>query len=136
MKESTVAAPEEQEVTQRNEEGVQDTRETARSIAPPVDIYETEEGLTVVADLPGVEKENVDVRVEKGVLTLNARTSNGFIQEPLHREWTLRNYFRQFALSEEVDQEKIEAEMKHGVLTIKLPRREEAKPRQIQVNVS
>jgi len=89
-----------------------------------------------VADLPGVGKEDADVRVENGILTLKATAKSELPGEPLRHEYELRNFFRQFQLSEEVDQDKIKAEMKHGVLIINLPKREETKPRQIAVQVS
>lgn len=131
MKEGTVP-----EKTQQQEPEVQDTREEARTSTPPVDIFENKDGLVVVADLPGVKKEDADVRVENGVLTLKATSRSDLPGEPVHHEYALRNFFRQFQLSEEVDQENIKAEMKHGVLILNLPKREETKPKQITVQVS
>ncbi|MFO7973308.1 MAG: Hsp20/alpha crystallin family protein [Candidatus Hydrogenedentota bacterium] len=131
MKEGTVP-----EKTQQREPEVPDTREESRTLVPPVDIFENKDGLVVVADLPGVKKEAADVRVENGILTLKAAAKSELPGEPLRHEYQLRNYFRQFQLSEEVDQEKIKAEMKHGVLIINLPKREETKPKQISVQVS
>lgn len=131
MKEATVP-----EKTQRQQPEVPDTREESRTLVPPVDIFENKDGLVVVADLPGVAKEQADVRVENGVLTLKATAGSELPGEPLRHEYELRNYFRQFQLSEEVDQDKIKAEMKHGVLIINLPKREETKPKQITVQVS
>lgn len=128
MKETTVPA--------KSEEMVPDTREETRTLVPPVDIFETDEGLAVVADLPGVEKSDVDVRVENDILTLKATPKSGLAVEPQYREYQLLNFFRQFQLSEAVDQERIKAEMKNGVLIIRLPKREEAKPKQINVKVS
>lgn len=131
MREATVP-----EKTQQQQPDVPDTREEARTLAPPVDIFENKDGLVVVADLPGVGKEDADVRVENGILTLKATAKSELPGEPLRHEYELRNFFRQFQLSEEVDQNKIKAEMKHGVLIINLPKREETKPRQIAVQVS
>lgn len=131
MKETTVP-----EKTQEQHPDVPDTREESRTLVPPVDIFENRDGLVVVADLPGVAKEDADVRVENDILTLKATAKTDLPGEPLRHEYELRNYFRQFQLIEEVDQEKIKAEMKHGVLIINLPKREETKPRQVTVQVS
>jgi len=130
MLESTVPVRREQQGQ------VPDTREEGRTLIPAVDIFEKEEGLVVVADLPGVEKEDVDVHVENSILTLKARSKSHMPVEPVYREYELLNFFRQFQLSEAVDQDKIHAEMRHGVLVIQLPKKEAAKPRQIEVKVS
>lgn len=112
------------------------TRDESRYQIPPVDIYETSEGLTVLADLPGVEKDGVDVRVDNGILTIEGRASVKARGEALRLEYALVDYFRQFELSDKVDQAKIGAELKNGVLKILLPRLEAEKPRQIAVNVA
>ncbi len=132
MAEKTVAMrPREPVPTQK--EG---THSRERYVAPPVDIYETQAGLVVMADLPGVSKENLDVRVENGLLTIRGRTHSAAPAEAIYREFELANFFRQFELSDKVDQDKITAELKHGVLTLNLPKAEAAKPRQIEVKVS
>ncbi len=115
---------------------VPDTRESGKTLKPVVDIFETAEGLTVVADLPGVQKENVQIQIENEVLTIKATPKSKLSLEPIYQEFKLYPYFRQFQLSDRVDQEKIKAEMKNGVLVIQLPKKEEAKPKQITVNVS
>jgi HSP20 family molecular chaperone IbpA len=114
----------------------EETREQERYMTPPVDIFETKEGLTVVADLPGVEQRNLDVRVAEGFLTLQAKTAHVAPGTPIDREYELLNFYRQFELPDEVDAEKIRAELKHGVLTLTLPKKEQAKPRRIEVKVS
>lgn len=131
MKESTIPARNDQEKAV-----APDTREEQRTLTPPVDIFENEEGLVVVADLPGVEKQDLDVRVEHNVLTIQAKSQTVMPGEPLHREYRLLNFFRQFQLSETVDQERIKAELKNGVLMLNLPKKEQAKPKQINVEVS
>ena len=105
-------------------------------VTPPVDIYETPEGLTVLADLPGVPKDGLDVRVENNLLTIRGKTSYSPPGEFAYREYDLVNFFRQFELNERVDQQKISAELKNGVLTLNLPKAEEAKPRKIDIRVS
>lgn len=129
MKESTVPAKSEQRLPA-------DTREESRTLSPAVDIFENNEGLVVVADLPGVDKADVDVRVENDVLTLKGKVRSALPVEPHYEEYQLRNYYRQFQLSETVDQDKIKAEIKNGVLVIRLPKKEEAKPKQVTVKVA
>jgi len=139
MAEATVPAPQteghvsEQQAPQAPRE---ETREQARTITPPVDIFETQEGLIVIADIPGVSKDGIDVRVENDILTITGTVSAELPGESVRREYELANYFRQFQLSDKVDVEKISAELRHGVLTVHLPKPEAQKPRQIDVKVS
>lgn len=112
------------------------TRARERYVRPPVDIYETAEGLVLMADLPGVVKENLEVRVEDAALTIQAKVSHPAPGDLIYREYDLSGFFREFELSEEIDQQKVSAELKHGVLTLYLPKTEKAKPRQIEVKVS
>ena len=131
MAEKTVPSTQEDRIASRREE----TREQERYITPPVDIFETRDGLTVVADLPGVEQKGLDVRVADGILTLQGRTAHVAPGTPIDREYELLHFYRQFELPDEVDAEKIGAELKHGVLTLRLPKKEKAKPRKIEVSV-
>jgi len=114
------------------------TRDEERYIIPPVDIYETADGLTVVADLPGVAREAVEVRVEKDILTIEARVASAPTAgaRRFYNEYTVLNYFRQFELSDQVDQGKISAELRQGVLTLNLPKPEAVKPRTITVQAA
>ncbi len=112
------------------------TRAEDRYVAPAVDIYETPEELVLLADLPGVGKDELDVRVEEDVLTIRALSKYPAPGEVLWEEFELPNYFRQFELSEAIDQEKISADFKNGVLTLHLPKSQKARPRQIEVKVS
>jgi HSP20 family protein len=133
MAEKTVAAvPSGQPVAT----GRESTRAQERHMLPPVDIYETSESLVLIADLPGVAKEDLDLRVDNNVLTLQGKASHAASGEAIYREYELVNFFRQFELSEQVDQEKIAADFKQGVLTLHLPKVEKPKPRQIEVKVS
>ncbi len=130
----------EKTVSVRPQEKAPSTREETRSqeryITPPVDIYETPNGLVVKADLPGVAKEGLDVRVENNLLTIRGKAAHAAPGDPVYREYGLVNFFRQFELNERVDQSKISAELKHGVLTLNLPKAEEAKPRKIEIKMS
>jgi HSP20 family protein len=139
MAESTVAMPETeptQAVTQPETQAVEATRPREHYIIPPVDIYETPDGLVVLADVPGVAKEALEVRVDHNVLTIRGQAHHGIPGEVIYREYDLINFFRQFELSEKVDQSHITADLKRGVLTLHLPKAEEATPRQIEVRVT
>jgi HSP20 family protein len=107
------------------------TRQMERYAIPPVDIYETDEVLVVLADLPGVPKEGLSVQVEKGILTIEGRVERDTPGNLLRREFALTSFFRQFRLTETVDSEKIRASLKNGVLRLDLPKAEAAKPRRI-----
>jgi HSP20 family molecular chaperone IbpA len=132
MAEKTVAAQAQQKTPPSREE----TRSQERYVTPAVDIYETGDGLVVKADLPGVAKQDLDLRVENNLLTIRGKANHLAPGEPIYREYGLVNFFRQFELNEKVDQSKISAELKHGVLTLNLPKAEAAKPRQIDVKIA
>jgi len=131
MAEKTVATPEAQKPA-----ATESTRQHERYIAPPVDIYETSDGLVVLADLPGVSQEALDVRVDNNILTIRGQARHTVPGDITYREYELVNFFRQFELSDKVDQNRISAELKCGVLTIQLPKAEEAKPRRIEVRAA
>ncbi|HEX9787481.1 MAG TPA: Hsp20/alpha crystallin family protein [Candidatus Binatia bacterium] len=114
----------------------EETRSQERYVTPPVDIYETPDGLVVMADLPGVAKSGLDVRVENSLLTIRGEGAHSAPGDLIYREYDLVNFFRQFELSDKVDQQKISAELKNGVLMVNLPKAEEAKPRRIDVHVA
>jgi len=111
------------------------TRQPDRFAVPPVDIYETGEGLTVLADLPGVAKDGLSVQVEQGVLTIEGRQNRETPGDLVHREFALTPFFRQFRIAEQIDTTRLRAALKNGVLTLELPKAEAAKPRQIPVEV-
>lgn len=100
---------------------------------PAVDIFETEQGLTLVADLPGVDKEELQIDLDQGLLTVQARAKSRLNGDPIRREFIHGNFYRQFQLPDEIDSEKIAAEMKNGVLTLLLPKSEAAMPRRIEI---
>jgi HSP20 family protein len=108
----------------------------ARIFMSNADIYETEDALNVVLEMPGVEKDNVEIRVEDDVLSVQGHLDLSKYKglQPLYTEYNVGHYARSFQLSSRVDQSKISAEMKDGVLTLKLPKAEEAKPRTIKVS--
>ena len=107
----------------------------ARVFVPTADIYETEGALTVVMEMPGVDKGNVDISVHDGTLKVEGRLDFSKYEglQPVYTEYNIGHYVRSFSLSSKIDQNKIGAEMKDGVLSLVLPKVEEAKPRTIQV---
>ncbi|MBT1072587.1 Hsp20/alpha crystallin family protein [Pelotalea chapellei] len=127
-------------VAEKNEEKNPLAREESRSyeryIKPAVNIIETEEGLTLTADVPGATKDTLEVHVEKGILTLSASASRNLPGKPAYTEFELATYYRQFSIPEVLDQEKARADLSNGILTLQIPKREAAKPRKIEVKVS
>ena len=131
MAEKTVPTTQNKSLSSREE-----TRSEERYVTPPVDIYENGDALIVTADLPGVSKENLDVRVENNLLTIRGKPSHVASGDPVYREYELASFFRQFELNEKVDQANISAELQHGVLTLRLPKAQGAQPRQIEVRIT
>jgi HSP20 family molecular chaperone IbpA len=107
----------------------------ARTFLPTADIFEAEDALHVVLEMPGVEKDNINVSVREGVLNIEGRLDFAKYKDlqPLYTEYNVGNYSRSFRLSTSIDQKKIGAELKDGVLSLTLPKVEEAKPRTIQI---
>jgi HSP20 family molecular chaperone IbpA len=104
-------------------------------LPPPVDIHETGEGITLTADLPGVSKEQLQVHVEGNNLLIEGSFALDLPQgtQPLYADVRTSSYRRRFVLSRELDAEKIEAGLKDGVLTVRIPKRSELRPRRIEV---
>ena len=119
----------------RELESKEETTIPVRAFLPTADIYEAESDLNVILEMPGVDKANVTVNVENGVLNVEGRLDLSKYQglRPLYTEYNIGHYARSFRLSSKIDQGKISAEMKDGVLSLKLPKVEDAKPRAIKV---
>jgi HSP20 family protein len=101
---------------------------------PPVDLYETGTGWVLLADVPGVGKDDVEVEVDRGVLTVRAAMSSEQpTGRPVLEEFARADYFRTVVLSDEVDWERISANVHDGVLTVTMPKAEQARPRRIRV---
>ncbi len=126
-------------LTERNDErdiqGREETRSTEKYIRPAVNIVETDDGLVLTAEIPGAAKESLDINVEKGILTISAPASLTSPGTPASREFELANYYRQFSIPESLDHEKARAEYTNGILTLRVPKAEVAKPRKIEVTV-
>ena len=102
---------------------------------PAVDIFETEKDITLLADLPGVKSDDLNIDLRDNVLTLTGDVTpwEGAEEEDLLIEYEIGRYFRQFTLSEVIDQDKIDAQLNDGVLRLILPKIEKAMPRKISV---
>ena len=102
---------------------------------PPIDIYETQDGLVLYADLPGVTSEGLDLQVQDNRLTLFGRIRNKEELDGnlLHEEYKVGDFLRSFILSDEVDHDRISARLNNGVLRVELPRASRAQPRRIEV---
>jgi HSP20 family molecular chaperone IbpA len=113
----------------------QESTVPARAFVPAADIFETDQALTVVLEMPGVAKDNVEIGVENDVLTISGQIdfSNYEGLQPLYTEYNIGNYSRGFQLSSKIEQDGITAELKDGVMTLVLPKAEKAKPRRINV---
>jgi len=102
--------------------------------SPAVDIRRTDDALTLVADLPGVRKADLEIGIEDGVLTITAPVAEVEARhKPVYREYGVGGYVRRFSLSDKIDQARISAELEDGVLTVTLPKAERLQPRKIEV---
>jgi len=106
-----------------------------KQFVPAVDIFETDSGVTVRAEMPGADKNDIEIGLEDNVLTIKAIVNEtGNEKETiLLKEFEAGQYLRRFSVAETIDQEKIEASMTNGILTVHLPKSEPAKPRKIEI---
>jgi len=122
--------------------GIAQREESARydesRMLPPVDVIEDSSGITLYADLPGVPKDKLTIRVEADSLSIEGEVSLpvGANVEARHAEVNLSRYHRAFTLGQELDREKVAAEFKNGVLKLHIPKAEHAKPRKVEVRVA
>jgi HSP20 family molecular chaperone IbpA len=119
----------------REVEKKQETTIPARLFLPTADIFETDRALTVVLEMPGVSKDNVEVNVDDGILKIDGKIDFSKYEglRPVYTEYNIGHYTRSFQLSGAIDQDKISAEMRDGVLAVVLPKLEQAQPRRIAV---
>lgn len=130
-----------QDIEARPKQKVERREESTRPGAyfqPPVDIFETNDALVVVADMPGVPSDGVEVNLNGDQLTIEGRVRADDYEglKPLHVEYGVGGYYRQFTLGKQIDRDAIEAQLKNGVLMLKLPKAEHAKLRRIQVKAA
>lgn len=107
----------------------------ARYFVPTTDIYETDDALVVVMEIPGVAKKDVSIDLENDTLRVEARIEHGHYDglEPLYTEYNVGHFARAFSLSSKIDQQQISAELADGVLTLTLKKAKEAQPRRIAI---
>lgn len=113
---------------EKNKEGIEQSTQTSTStrvyrVAPAVDIYENENALVFIADMPGVAKEGLDLQVDRRELTMTGKVNDGY------------QYVRSFNLPSTIDVDKVSANLKNGVLQVTFEKAEAAKPKKIQVNL-
>jgi HSP20 family molecular chaperone IbpA len=115
-------------------EGVERTR-NRKVYIPRVDIIESKEAIVLTAEMPGVDEKHVTVSLEQGVLTIDGQVelAEPASHELLYSEYEVGDYHRVFSLSESIDQDRIEATVRNGVLQLTLPKAEAAKPKQISI---
>jgi len=129
-------SPQELQVQEKREvERQQESTVPARAFLPPTDIFESEDALTIVMEMPGVDRKDVEVKVEDDILNVEGRLDFSKYEgmQPVYTEYNVGHYRRSFSLSSKIDQDRISAQMQDGVLTLLLPKSEEAKPRRISV---
>ena len=129
------------ELEARPKQKVERREETTRPGAyfqPAVDILETKDELVLVADMPGVPSDGVDVDLEGDELSIEGRVRSGEYDglKPLYVEYGVGGYYRRFTLGEMIDREGIKAQMKNGVLVLRLPKAERARARRISVDAA
>ena len=107
-----------------------------RYFVPNADICETDDGLTVVMEMPGVDRSNLNISLENDVLRVDGRIDFSKYEgmEPVYTEYNVGHYTRSFTLSRKIDQERISAQLEDGVLTLTLPKAAEARTRRIAIN--
>jgi HSP20 family protein len=123
-------------VTQTRQDAPAEREEPA--LLPPVDVIEDAAGITLYADLPGVPKDKLNLRVEGDTLSIEGDVALAVPQgmEASHAEVQVARYRRAFTLSKELDADKVTAEFNHGVLRLRIPKAEHAQPRKIAVQVA
>jgi len=127
-----------QESGRKGSSGSDVSRRDTQAMTPRVDVLEDDTGITVIADMPGVSKESLDIRVENDALSIEGAVSAATPEamEATYAEVRIARYRRSFTLSRELDPGRIEAQMKDGVLKVRIPKHEQARPQRISVKVS
>jgi HSP20 family protein len=126
---------EKSDVTARGAGEVTDRNDTRPVLRPPVNIFEDAHGITIEADMPGVSRDRLTLQVDKDTLLVegDAQIDMPAGMEALYADVRITHYRRSFTLSGELEPEKIEASLKDGVLTVRIPKRAELRPRKIDV---
>lgn len=124
-----------QKVAKQGEKNVEKTRQL-HEVTPAVDIYENEDEILLHADMPGVVKENISVDLDNGTLSISGVRKLETKGVATYEEFSDVEYVRSFSVPQTIDVEKVEAELKNGVLRLHLPKSEAAKPRQIEIKTA
>jgi HSP20 family protein len=113
----------------------QEQTRPGRYYVPDVNIYEFDDSLKLWADMPGVKEKDLNVTLKDGVLTIVGQVATDMYAglRPMYTEYNVGNYRREFVLNEDIDESKIRATLRNGVLEVELPKKEKARPRQIEV---
>jgi HSP20 family protein len=126
---------EKRDVTKADAGVAREAKDMDQPMRPAVDIFEDDTGITVHADMPGVSRDRLDIHVDNDTLSIEGRAEIPMPEgmEALHADIRSTRYQRSFTLSSELEGDKVEASLKDGILTLRIPRREEHKPRRIEV---
>jgi HSP20 family protein len=125
---------------EREHEGNRDTQSLrapgrdTEYVAPPIDIYETKDGHVLLADMPGVSREGLEIHLERDQLSIRGRVSPEPQTKVQYREFRLRDYYRTFTLADEIDTGRINATLTDGVLRLELPKSSRAQARRIPIS--
>ena len=142
------AAASRQETNRQGDPGQESSRQDAlrsgaasresQAMTPRVDVLEDDSGITLIADMPGVSKESLEIKVENDALSIEGAVTAATPQalEATYAEVRIPRYRRSFTLSRELDAGRIEAQLKDGVLKVRIPKHEQARPQRISVKVS
>jgi len=133
---ATMAESKEMAVREKKEVAAKEEKTIpGRYFVPPADVYETDEALAVVLEMPGVEKKDINISLENDVLSVDGRIdfSKYRDMEPVYAEYSVGHYARSFSLSDRIDRDKISANIEDGVLTLTLPKAKAAQPRRISI---
>ncbi len=115
--------------------GAEQMVDTGSAYSPDVDIYLSDEALLLVADLPGVEKGDVNIEIdENNSLVIKAKTTLKETEKPIFKQFNIGNYYRAFQIGDEFDKDKVAGQLENGLLEVRIPKREEAKPKRIAIN--
>lgn len=125
------------EIVETPSQPVAEARETPVVLQPPVDICEDADGITLVADMPGVSRDRLTIQVDKDTLSIEGEAKIDMPEgmKPLYADIRSTRYRRSFALSSELDADSIDASLKDGVLSLRIHKRPESRPRKIEISV-
>ena len=138
MNDSNISTASPSGVARSADAKAQGSRYSDEALTPPVDVIEDASGIKLYADLPGVSRDKLNLQVEIGTLTIDAEIDLNLPEglQSSHTEVGLGRFHRTFTLSSELDTEKVTAELADGVLTLRIPKAEHAKPRRIEVSTA